>query len=294
MNNTSLELLVGVDGEFANLYSQKLSVGIQTAADLKVAVVAICRDVEEYLPRNLAKIDELVRFFAAGKVYIFENDSNDKTPEILRHWATSRSWATVETTQNDRPRLNGFERERTVALAEYRNKCLDWVRINAADSSFTVVLDLDGEWFVDGVLNSVGWLAEKAGSQATPQPAGMASYSICVGEQGVFFHYDAYAARMNWWSDRRETMGYWWLHMWYPPVGSPPVPLNSAFGGLTVYSTAAYLSGHYSGEDCEHVPFHRRIAKAGYRMWLNPSSRWISNWTPQISSEQSAPAGNPN
>ena len=297
MNNESLELLANVDPEFANSYDQRVSIGRTTAATSTVAIVAICRDVAAFLPRTLAKIDDLAACFSQAKAYIFENDSSDDTPAILRRWQEPRPWAVVESTRNDRPRLTGFENERTVAMAEYRNKCLDWVRANAPESTYTVVLDMDGEWFVEGVMNSVGWLAEKSAAQIPSKPAGMASYSLVLsgGASGdAWYHYDAWAARLNWWSDRRETMGHWWLHLYYPPVGSPPVQFNSAFGGLAIYLTEAYLAGHYSGEDCEHVPFHQRIARAGYKLWLNPSSRFIANWIPQTSSEPSALAGTPN
>jgi hypothetical protein len=54
--------------------------------------------------------------------------------------------------------------------------------------------------------------------------------------------------------------------------------MNSAFGGLCVYRTEAFLTGGYSGEDCEHVGHHRRMRQAGYQMWLNPGSRYIAVW----------------
>jgi len=54
----------------------------------------------------------------------------------------------------------------------------------------------------------------------------------------------------------------------------------SAFGGLTIYHTAAYLAGTYDGvHDCEHVPFHDSIAKAtGQHLSLNPSQRCVMQW----------------
>jgi hypothetical protein len=54
--------------------------------------------------------------------------------------------------------------------------------------------------------------------------------------------------------------------------------MNSAFGGLAVYQTKAFLSGGYTGEDCEHVGHHRRMREAGYQMWLNPGCRYIAVW----------------
>jgi len=49
-----------------------------------------------------------------------------------------------------------------------------------------------------------------------------------------------------------------------------------------VYDAEAYLSGTYSGEDCEHVTLHRSIVSRDpfRRFGLNPSSRCVSFWVP--------------
>jgi hypothetical protein len=66
-------------------------------------------------------------------------------------------------------------------------------------------------------------------------------------------------------------------------VGSPPVPVVSAFGGMAIYDSFAYLRGHYDGEkDCEHVPFHRSIAeRTGQRLYMDPAMRMVMHWLEQ-------------
>jgi hypothetical protein len=93
-----------------------------------------------------------------------------------------------------------------------------------------------------------------------------------------FAHYDAYAARLNWWEDRRQKSGFMWFHMLLPPVGSPPIRMNSAFGGLAVYRTEAFTAPgvHYAGGDCEHVALHKSMRQAGYGLWLNPGCRYAA------------------
>jgi hypothetical protein len=65
-----------------------------------------------------------------------------------------------------------------------------------------------------------------------------------------------------------------------PPVGSPPSLVSSAFGGMAIYRTDAYLAGTYDGTtDCEHVPFHKGIARAtGQMLYVCPSMRTIVSW----------------
>jgi hypothetical protein len=102
-------------------------------------------------------------------------------------------------------------------------------------------------------------------------------------------HYDAFACRWNHWRQRDQQ----WFHHWHPPVGSPPVEVNSAFGQLAIYDGLRFLQGRYDGSDCEHVTFHRSIQAAasqedgdyyhgpgGTRMALNPSMRCVSFWIP--------------
>src|SRR5439155_10282300 len=54
--------------------------------------------------------------------------------------------------------------------------------------------------------------------------------------------------------------------------GEPLLPIWSCFGGLGVYTIAAFGAARYEGGDCEHVELHRQMRKAGYgRLFLNPS-----------------------
>jgi hypothetical protein len=142
-----------------------------------------------------------------------------------------------------------------------------------------MVLDADphGGFSVDGVLNSLGWFCEMMGeSFHRREPGAMASHSLYVREeQGGYgvAAYDAWAGRLSWWEDRREHN---WFHMLMPPVGSEPIPMNSAFGGLCLYRREAYLAGVYEGGDCEHVLHHKAMQKAGYQLFLNPGSRYVA------------------
>jgi hypothetical protein len=271
-----------IEPQYQESYDQKVADGAEAAIWSKVAIVAICRNAMPFLENTLAIVDDLASGFRSAAMYVYENDSVDGTAETLDAFAKQRPWVTVEHDTLQRPDLRGFEPERTVALAEYRNRCQAWVEHHAADSNYVVVLDMDphGGFSVNGVLNSIGWIREYKSEACRPTGiGGMASYSLYItskdGEH-EFAHYDAYAARLNWWEDRRETTGHMWFHALLLPVGSPPIRMNSAFGGLAVYSTEAFLAPgvHYAGGDCEHVALHKSMAQAGYGMWLNPGCRY--------------------
>lgn len=273
-----------IEPEYIDSYNKKIALGAEAAQRSKVAIVAIARDAMPHMPNTLALLDELAGKFGNPVMYVYENDSTDGTDKVLDEFAASRPWVTVEHDTLHRPDYRGFEPERTVALAEYRNKCRLWVEHNHPDADYVVVIDLDphGGFSVDGVMNSIGWLREYQSQSNRPMGVGgMASYSIyitIVDGQLEFAHYDAYAARLNWWDDRRKKMGYHWFHTLLIPVASEPIRMNSAFGGMAVYRGEAFLAPgvHYAGGDCEHVLMHHSMHRAGFGLWLNPGSRYAA------------------
>ena len=104
---------------------------------------------------------------------------------------------TVKNETLNRPHLpTEFQGPRTEALAEYRNACVAWVKEKAKHTDFVVLdLDPDGGFSVEGVLNSIGWLA---GSKSL---GGLGSYSLIrktVDGTEHFAHCDSFAARLNW------------------------------------------------------------------------------------------------
>ena len=279
-----------VEESYAPTYSRYIDFGLAVARRSRLAVLAIARTAMPHLTNTLALVDETMATFAGASMYVYENDSADDTAAVLDDFASSRPGVVVEHGETGEPDTRGFEPDRTARLARCRNRCLDWLAGNAADHPYTLVLDLDphGGFSPQGILNSLGWIAEYLGRQwQSSAVGGMASFSLFChrnadGSVGIA-HYDAYAMRLNWWEDRRDAAGgVKWAHMLMPPVGSPPIPMNSAFGGACLYRTPALLSSRYSGvgvdggPDCEHVALHRVMRSAGYQMYLNPGSRYVA------------------
>lgn len=269
----------GIDDEFAEEYHSRVAQGRTLARRSKLAIVAIARNAMPWLANTLVLVDELAGRFRDAALYVFENDSSDDTAEVLDSFAGVRQWVTVEHDTLGGADTRGFEPDRTVRLAACRTRCQEWVRTRAADADYVLVLDTDphGGFSVDGVCNSVAWIVDYRSRYNLFQPGAMASYSLFMrveeGGRVGLAQYDSWASRLNWWGDYRDHA---WFHLLLPPVGSPPIPFNSAFGGCCLYAREAYLAGRYEGGDCEHVPFHRAMRKAGYQCYLNPGSRYVA------------------
>ena len=269
--------------EFAADFASRAGWGREYAGTARVAFVGLARNCRERMLQNLAIIERLRGDFGALTVHVVENDSMDGTGDALLAWCDSREWATCDTqTLNRQHRPAEFEGPRTRDLAEYRTMCQDAVR-RGPIPRFVVVLDFDCPlWSELGLFHGIATLASN-GEHYASASVSMAEHTVIAIQDGkpvdrvALIHYDAWALRLNsFWDDYQTGFGSW-KHQWLPAVGSPPVPVCSAFGGLCIYNASAYLRGTYSGEDCEHVTFHRSI-QDGTGVLINPSQRTMMRY----------------
>lgn len=282
------EKLVSPLPEFAADFTRVAMLGAQLLKASDVAFVGLARNCAGWLEQNLGRLETLASSCRNWCLHIETNDNEDETSHVLAAFVGKHDQATYSDSILGRQQFTSeFAGRRTEALAEYRTDCQGWVKEYAADSHLVVVIDFDswGGWSHDGLLHGIGTLA------SMPSACGVASVSLAqypqlvMGEdqkpvvQKGWVHYDAWALRLNSYRDDYTAGEGGWKHGWIPPVGSPAVPVCSAFGGMAVYRTAAYLSGTYSGEDCEHVPFHRTMQqRTGQRLYLDPSMRTVMSW----------------
>lgn len=267
------------DDEFAEDYAEKVRIGRVIAREKSIAIVMICRNSQPWLEQTLDLVGQTGECFKSWKAFAFENDSTDDTKDVLTAWSDNAQ-RDISLNTNHRPHLNyTIAQERTVALAEYRAQCQQWVR-NSEPVQYVAVVDSDswGGWSVDGLLTSVAHM--ESGDWW-----GLGSYSWCelrTADGSIIpAHYDGFAFRWFGWQHRTPLD---WFHLMRPPVGAPPVQVNSAFGQLALYRADAYLRGVYTGETCEHCTFHRSIANhqsTRGRFGFNPSSRVVSFWVPR-------------
>jgi hypothetical protein len=276
--------LIEPAGEFVEPYAARVAEGIERLKHSRVAFVGLARNCAESLAHNLLMAERVGRSCKGWQLHIEANDCEDQTLEVLASFCNEYKQATFHYQILGRQHYpSEFSGRRTIALAEYRHACQSWVRACASDTDYVIVVDWDarGGWSVGGLLNGLGWLVELQGAY------GMASTSLFqhnFGQGPQWLHYDLWALRGVgqpdcYYDTYRNNIGGWGFQ-WVPPVGSPPVLVASAFGGMCIYRTEAYLKGTYDGvHDVEHVPFHQSISRAtGRHLYLNPSQRMIMNW----------------
>jgi hypothetical protein len=274
---------------FAADFAAKVSLGEAKLKRSSVAFVGLARNCGKWLADNLSRLEVLVGFCGDWSLHIETNDNQDDTVPVLERFCERHKQASFcDQTLGRGQFTTEFAGPRTIALAEYRTACQEWVRTKAGGATFVVVIDFDawGGWSHAGFLNGIGWL------KSTPEASGMASVSLLqypvlsVSEGSEpclvpgWVHYDAWALRVNsTWDDYTAGHG-GWKHQWLPPVGSPPIKVCSAFGGMGIYRTGDYLAGAYDGaKDCEHVYFHESVARVtGRHVHLCPGMRTVMRW----------------
>lgn len=290
--------VIELDPEFADAYHDAAIAGMTLARSSKVLVTGLARNIANIAPLTMKRLEGLSKLFKEFQVHVVENDSTDGTPDLIREWQPGFK-VTLDSSTLDRPHLPASrEAERTIALAEYRQRGVRFAE--SLDIEYVIVMDWDawGGFLNEGVLTSLHYLSNNNNRGIFERDGYFAMASIGLAQfpgSDNWFNYDAWAHRPLWsWRQRPEM----WYHHFVPPFGCPPIEVNSAFGGLCVYSVDDFITGQYSGRhlgsgDCEHVAFHRSIAKAtGKSMALNPSSVGLMFWNLDEDSECSTQTAN--
>lgn len=265
----------------ANKY---INIGLEHIKDKKIAFVGIARDISE----RIQNLQDVIEAFSEQqpkqiRIFIYENDSKDDTVAKLEEWKSTKDYVDFKSEKRYTPDLRlSTSNQRTENLAYARNQCVEYIRENCKDFDYIVVLDTDlADYGISGLLNTFGHLEADKNISAMAGCSYLFKHVTFYGEQITkepqFTGYDCWAYRHTDWYDVYSVGMMYWFHFYILPIGSNPYKVLSAFGGSCVYKTQDYLSGTYSGEDCEHVTFHKSISDKNpdFNLYVNPSQIFI-------------------
>ena len=236
----------------------------------RVVVIGPVRDAANALTGLQSMFRRLQSHMEIVHILFFENDSKDKTVEILENeWKANFSVHVASETN-----LTGT---RTVVLAHARNRL--WELVGALpDQSFDYVLAVDMD---KANLNLAH--VETCWNGALP-----ANWSVCCANT-YRIYYDLWALRtydQEWVGDRdvlqiskpeRQNL---FRHI---PASAQPIPVKSCFGGAALYNyqqirhlnLTTYKGVSENGVDwiCEHVVFHEQLRKQlpSIQMFIQPT-----------------------
>lgn len=281
------------DREVEPLYLAIRDLGYKKMKNSHFVVGGLCRDLG---PTKLELFRSRIKLLAqaCGKltVFLFENDSQDNTRDLLIQWQTEepgdfflvgceeeRYCRLGEQKPIEHGELSSW---RMLKMAGLRNRLLRAIKLYcsqqhiAPDIIMMVDTDLRGTWSRDGIAHSMGhpqaWSVMSANGLYT---------STLVAE----FHYDLLALRLKDLDDINvhqqgpiSVPFMWYKALFTGKRGDPLYPVHSAFGGMTMYRAEVLVKYDYTlisqQEDhipCEHVVLHDKISRDGHLHFINPS-----------------------
>jgi len=249
-------------------YYQRVSLGKSRMRDQRLIICGLAHNIISELPDFIARMEALGGLFRDYKLVLFENGSRDGTKSVLARWMKDNDKVTVFSNPIPRPAWSHLRSpERMRYMAQCRNQYLDYVSDKGEPSDVVVVADTDLPlgFSYEGIAHSFGhddW--DMMGSN------GLLILPVKGNTSGSRIYYDAWAHREH---HDEKTIDIERFNSIRLNRGDPLMRVNSCFGGLAIYSYAAFTCGaRYAGDSCEHVQFHRQIREAGFdRFYLNPS-----------------------
>ena len=234
------------------------------------------KNVENYIQNALNNIEKCGKKFNTFSVVIYENDSTDKTRDIL----VENKKANYHYIFED----NVAEGRRTMRIANGRNKILQKVKEINQNNQYTYLIMMD--------LDDVNASGEFINSIDSCFAHDINNWDVLTGNQKEKY-YDIWALRKNGiieydcWGELGKSISQDKTNVIYEIIGNTHfdksadlIEVDSAFGGIAIYKLAAIQNCEYVGEHlndeypdhsehCEHVEFHKCIKKNGGKMYIN-------------------------
>lgn len=255
---------------------------------IKEATLIVCsivRNAEKGLRNNIPVIDELCKYFKDYRIIVYENNSIDKTKEILKKWHykdTSRIHVCIEDTDssNTIPKAKEvttnpfFSFHRIAKMAKLRNKYMEYIDQQSWDADYMIVVDLDvAQLKLDSILSSFS--SNKEWDAVT-------AYGYSMSPKLRRRYHDTYA--LTCWGDEENPQTEKKIKLYADKFGKLKnddwIRVYSAFGGFAIYRFEAIKGLRYKviqNHDervevkCEHFSIYNQMIERGYnRFYINP------------------------
>lgn len=242
----------------------------------KLLICGTVRNGQFSIATDIHLLEKSLRNFGEIHFFVVESDSTDGTVRALEQLSSTIdnfAFTTLGNLEQDIP-------DRIERLAFCRNEYLKYLEA-AEEYDFLVVADLDGlnTRLTSKSFSSVDWDGSwdaLFANQLGPY------YDLLALRHPLWCHTDPFAIKRHWvelgLSDRSAGMAAIVSRMIQIPIKSPPVKVESAFGGLGVYRVASlsedvrYNSRDMAGNPAsEHVAFNQALGKKGAELFILPS-----------------------
>jgi len=249
-------------------------------ASSKILLAGPIRNVAHTIQNEVETLVASLGNFKEIHCFVVESDSSDDTPkklEELQGVIKNFSFVSVGNLSKQYPR-------RTDRIALCRNLIIDAVasKPEYADIDYIAMADLDG-------MNALVTPEKIAQCWEVDEPWDV----ITANQLGEY--YDIWGLSHPYWNpidcwEQKHQLEHILGNDMAQDIAvtckqSPIDPradlieVDSAFGGLGIYTRESFLAGRYAGTDvqangidvADHIPFHRDLRQKGYRIFINPA-----------------------
>lgn len=260
------EDLYVVDPRLQDDYTSRVIYGFSKMSQVSITIGMLARNIEEIAPYTVARINALREFFGSSTVVAFENDSTDRTVDILSPAVDFFITRRLEWPVN----VSDKSHARKMRMAYYRNECRAEMLRHPSDYYMVYDSDILGGFSYEGIANSFSYEWDVVGSNSL----------IYDGDEEQIrrLYYDSWAYRPvdNIYDTNVEAKNLIFLNR-----GEKPIEVASCFGGLALYKHSSF-SNHryrYTDQDCDHVTLHLPMFFDKLKIIMNPSQITLYNRT---------------
>lgn len=224
--------------------------GLLIAKNTTLLLCGCVKNCEKELSRNLFRVELLKKHFKQLDLFLYENDSVDSTPELVKRADFYKSEKLDAKPHN---RDKSIHRRKIMAYA--RNQYLEFAKSKKYDLFGVIDMDMPGGFSLEGVLHTL--------SQDFKQKIYGSNSIVYESKQRLYFDTWAYRG----YESDKEGDNLMLFHR-----GIKPVRVDSCFGGLAIYPYSVLEENiEYKDYDCDHVTLHNQLRNKGYKIYINPS-----------------------
>ena len=255
-----------------------------------IIICSIVRNAEKGLRRNIPVIECLCNSFNGYKVFVYENDSADRTKEVLRAWQErdpEHVFVSLNNTDagktipsaKEAGNVNPFYSKRRISkMVALRNHYLEYIEVHRWSADYLMVVDLDvAQLNLDGILSSF---------KSNREWDAVAAYGYSLSPKLRRRYHDTYALteygdEVNPQTEQKIKE----LADSYAIIGDTKEwkRVYAAFGGLAIYRFEAVKGLRYQLQNnddervevkCEHYSIYKQMADRGFdKVYINPEMK---------------------
>ncbi len=270
------------------IQEEKINEGKKIIKNKKIVFTGLARNIEERIDKNIKICERLGELFEDYRIIIFENDSKDKTREIIKNCSLINNKVILLECGDDNPNCifnlpnlyylgDSFTSNKRIdKMAYFRNKYLEYIKKNYSNYDYMCVIDLD----IEGTPNKNGFIenfAEKDWDGIFVN--GRMNLPAFFGLVDVMYDSLAYLPVTGRYEDCKTqtsmiNLSDKLLQLNSYNIKSNLIPVKSAFNGIAIYSLPSIINSNAFypyGWNCEHIGFHSLICDS--KFFINKN--WI-------------------